>query len=108
MSVAGQPSEAQFHRTWWVLFLGSFALGIIVAPAPPFVVGLASGALWGIAFLMYAVLAGDRAAGILGAGIVVLAAVLRITLMHRALLPFGLGAGGGMVLLGLMRTVREP
>ncbi|MGI8968937.1 MAG: hypothetical protein ACR2GA_07535 [Chloroflexota bacterium] len=99
--------EAQFHRTWWVLFFGSAGLEAITVPAPVVVIGLLPGALWGIAFVIYAVLAEDRALGVLGASIVVLAVVLRILFVHQALLLFGLGAGGAMTTLGVVRTVRQ-
>ncbi len=100
--------ESQFQRTWWALVLGSFALITISVPAQSAAIpGLVSGTLWGIAFIIYGTLAEDRPVGILGAAIVLLAVALRILFPHQALLLFGLGAGGAMTALGIVRTVRE-
>ena len=100
--------EGPFHRTWWALALGSFALTAITVPAQPAAVPwLVDGTLWGIAHIIYGTLAEDRPVGILGAAIVLLAVALRLLFLHQALLLFGLGAGGAMTALGVVRTVRE-
>jgi len=99
--------EGPFHRTWWALALGSFALTAITADAQPAAVPwLVNGTLWGIAYIIYGTLAEDRPVGILGVAIVLLAVALRILSPHQALLLFGLGAGGAMAALGVVRTVR--
>lgn len=99
--------EAGLRRAWWVLVLGSFALPFIVGPIPVSRLYLLFGALWGIGYLLYAVVAEDRPLGFLGGGIVTLAAVLRTVAPDSALLPFGLIAGGSTLVFGIARMRRR-
>ena len=98
--------EDQFHRSWWALVAGSVALGVIVAPAPLYVVALLAGALWGVALVLFGLVAGDRPVAILGSAIVLMAMTLRIVVPGAAIALFGLSAGGLMIALGLVRVRR--
>ncbi len=98
--------EDQFHRSWWALVAGSVALGVIVAPVPLYVVALLTGALWGVAFVLFGLIAGDRPVAILGSAIVLIAITLRIIVPGVAIAAFGLISGGLMVALGLVRVRR--
>jgi hypothetical protein len=96
--------ERHVTRAWWAVAIAAFFVDLIAAPAPVQVLFLIPGALWGLAMLLYAVAAGDLALGVLGAGIAVLAAALRLFL-DESLLLFGLLGGGGMAGTGLLRLV---
>ena len=96
--------EAALRRAWWVLALGSSALPFIIEPLPATRLYLMFGAFWGIGYLLYAVVAEDRALGFLGGGIVALAAILRTVVPDSALLLFGLLAGGGTLAFGMARV----
>ncbi len=95
--------EARFGRAWWVIVFGTFLLVSTVVPAEAIVVTLLTGALWGLALLLYGVVSEERALAILGGGMVVLAPLLRHFLPEWGALLFGLCGGGGMVLVGLWR-----
>jgi len=95
--------ERAYTRAWWVFVLGSIAIGWIVAPAPLYVVPLLIGMLWGLALLLYAAVVADREVGLVGIGMMALAVALRVFVPEHAILIFGLAAGGGMTLLGLVR-----
>jgi hypothetical protein len=97
--------EREVTRGWWAVLLVGFAVDAIAAPAPAQVFFLIPGAMWGLALLLYAVVVGDRALGVLGAGIAVLAAALRLLLLDESLLLFGLLGGGWMAATGLLRVV---
>lgn len=99
--------EGKLRRAWWALLLGTAALPFIIAPLPASRLYLMFGALWGIGYLLYAVVAEDRALGLLGGGIIALAVVLRTFVPDRALLPFGLLAGGGTLAFGIARMRRR-
>lgn len=99
--------EAHIRRAWWVVLAGSCACAVIAAPAPLTVLLLLSGAVWGIAYALYGVIAGDEEIAALGGAIVVLAVALRLLAPAVALALFGLGAGGAQVLLGLLRLRRR-
>lgn len=99
--------EEQVRRAWWVIVLGSIALPLIVEPVPTVALYLLLGALWGIAYMLYAVVADDRALGLLGASIVALAVAVRLLVPEIALLLFGLFAGGSQMLFGIVRTRRQ-
>lgn len=100
--------EARFQRAWWVILGGSIACAIVVAPAPFATYLLLSGAVWGIAYTLYGVVAGDREIAALGGVVIALAAVTHAFAPADALAVFGLTAGGGMALLGLLRWRRGP
>lgn len=100
--------EREVVGAWWVLAVGSVGLAVVVGPAPKEVVWLLLGAFWGIALALYAVVSGDRALGVLGVSIVVVAAVLRVIWPPLPLLLFGLVCGGGMAILGLVRWLASP
>jgi VIT1/CCC1 family predicted Fe2+/Mn2+ transporter len=97
--------ERQVTRGWWAVLVASFVVDVIAAPAPMQVFFLIPGALWGLALLIYAVVVGDLALGVLGAGIAVLAAVVRLFFLDQSLLLFGLAGGGWMAATGLVRLV---
>lgn len=99
--------EGQLRRAWWVILLGTSALPFIIEPLPTSRLYLMFGALWAIGYLLYAVIAEDRALGLLGAGIILLAVVLRTIVPESALLPFGLLAGGGTLAFGVARMRRR-
>ena len=99
--------EGQLRRAWWVLLLGTSALPFIIAPLPASRLYLMFGALWAIGYLLYAVVAEDRALGFLGGGIIALAVILRTVVPDSALLPFGLLAGGGTLAFGIARIRRR-
>jgi hypothetical protein len=95
--------ERTLARSWWAVLAGSLAVNLIAAPAPIPVFFLIPGAIWGLAMLLYAVAAGDRLLGVLGGGLAVLAAALRVLLLDESLLLFGLAGGGAMVAVGALR-----
>jgi hypothetical protein len=97
--------ERQLMRSWWAVLAGGFLVNVIAAPAAIPVYFLIPGALWGVAMLLYAVVVGDVALGALGAGIAVLAAVLRVVTLDQSLVLFGVLGGGGMVAVGLVRVL---
>jgi hypothetical protein len=97
--------EGQVTRAWWAVLVAAFVVDVVAAPAPPAVLFLIPGALWGLALLLYAVVIEDLALGVLGAGIAVLAAVLRLFFLDESLVLFGLLAGGGMIAVGLLRLL---
>lgn len=99
--------EEQVRRAWWVIVLGSLALSLIIEPVPAFALYLLFGALWGIVYMLYAVVADDRALGLLGASIVALAVAVRLLVPGIALLLFGLLAGGSQMIFGIVRTRRQ-
>lgn len=99
--------EEQVRRSWWIIVLGSVALSLIIEPVPTFALYLLFGALWGIAYMLYAVVADDRALGLLGASIVTLAVAVRLFVPGVALLLFGLLAGGSQMIFGIVRTRRQ-
>ncbi len=99
--------EGQVRRAWWVIVLGSAALPLIIEPVPTVALYLLLGALWGIAYMLYAVVADDRALGLLGASIVALAVAVRLFVPGSALLLFGLLAGGSQMTFGIVRTRRQ-
>lgn len=99
--------EEQVRRSWWIIVLGSVALSLIIEPVPTFALYLLFGALWGIAYLLYAIVADDRALGLLGASIVALAVAVRLLVPEIALLLFGLLAGGSQMIFGIVRTRRQ-
>jgi hypothetical protein len=96
--------EARFGRGWWALVLGSFAVVAIVEPTSAQVVFLVLGALWGIGFVLYALIAGDVPLVVLGAAVVVVAPTLRILIPQWSLLGVGVLAGGSMMGFGLWRS----
>src|SRR5215472_17432155 len=100
--------EAQVMRAWWAVVVAAFVVDVIAAPAPAPVLFLIPSAVWGLALLLYAVAAEDRALGVLGAGIAVLAAVLRLFLLDQSLVLFGMLGGGGMVAVVLLRLLAPP
>lgn len=79
------------------------ALATIASPAPPYVVPLLLGALWGVAYMLYAIVAADRPLGFLGGGIVALAVICRIVVPDTSLLIFGIVAGASIALFGGIR-----
>jgi hypothetical protein len=95
--------EGRVTRAWWAILVSVFVIDVIAAPAPAPVLFLIPGAVWGLAMLLYAVVVEDRALGVLGAGIAVLAAALRLLFLDESLVLFGLLGGGGMVAVGLLR-----
>lgn len=95
--------EARFARAWWVIVFGTFFLVSTVVPAEAIVITLLTGALWGLALLLYGVVSEERALAALGGGMVILAPLLRHFLPEWGALIFGLCGGGGMVVLGLWR-----
>lgn len=97
--------ERQFMRSWWAVLVVAFVIDVIAAPVPTAVYFLIPGAVWGLAIVIYAVVAEDRALGALGAGVVGLAAVLRLFLLDDSLVLFGLLGGGWMAATGLARLV---
>jgi hypothetical protein len=97
--------ERQFMRSWWAVLVVAFAIDFIAAPAPLPVFFLIPGAVWGLAMLLFAVAMGDRALGVLGVGIVVLAALLRVFLLDESLVLFGVLGGSAMAAIGLARLV---
>jgi hypothetical protein len=97
--------ERQVTRGWWAVLVAAFVVDVIAAPAPMQVFFLIPGALWGLALLLYAVVVGDAALGLLGAGVAALAAVLRLFFLDESLLLFGLAGGGWMAATGLVRLV---
>ncbi len=99
--------EAVFLRAWWVMMFGTTAIMLIVIPAPFAVVALLPGALWGLAILLYAVVADDRALALLGGTIVLAAPLLRMGVPDWSPLLFGLIGGCGMLALGVIRA-RSP
>ena len=98
--------EVEVVGAWWVLLVGSVALALVVGPGSEVVLGLMLGAFWGIALMLYAVVAKDRALGALGVGIVILAVALRVASPPLALLLFGLVSGASMAGLGMVRWVK--
>lgn len=102
--------ESRLWTAWWALLLGSAAIVAIAGPLPPDTQGILTGALWGLAFVLYGAAVVDFELGVLGAGIVVLAVVLRLALVPHhpdlALMLFGVLAGAGMAALGLGRLLR--
>jgi hypothetical protein len=100
--------EGRVTRAWWAVLVAAFVVDVVAAPAPTPVLFLIPGALWGLALLLYAVVVEDRPLGVLGAGIAVLAAVLRLFLLDESLVLFGLLAGGGMTAIGLLRLFGPP
>ncbi len=99
--------EAQVGRAWWIIVLGSTALSLIIEPVPTFVLYLFFGALWGIAYMLYAVVAEDRALGLLGVGVVLLAVAVRLVVPDLSLLLYGLLAGGSTIAFGIARMRRQ-
>lgn len=99
--------ERRVQLSWLVLMASSPLLVATISPAPARSVVLFLGALWGVALLLYAVAAGDVALGVVGALIVVMAAVANVAVQHHGLLVFGLVAGAAMVALGVAR-LRMP
>lgn len=99
--------EAVFLRAWWVMICGTMAITLLVIPAPFAVVALLPGALWGLAILLYAVVADDRALATLGGALVLAAPLLRLAVPGWSPLLFGLLGGGGMLALGVARA-RSP
>ncbi len=99
--------EGQIRRAWWVVVLGSSALPFIIEPVPTSVLYLFFGALWGIVYMLYAVISEDRELTYFGAGIVLLAVVVRIVIPDLSLLVFGVLAGGGKMIFGLVRMRRQ-
>jgi hypothetical protein len=97
--------EREVDRAWWALLVAGFAFNLIAGPAAIAVYFLLPGAVWGLALLLYALVAGDVGLGVLGAGILVLAAALRIVAPDRALVIFGVLAGGGMAAVGAVRLL---
>lgn len=97
--------ERHLMRAWWVIVAGAFAVDVIAGPTPVQVLFLIPGAVWGMALLLYAAVVEDRPLGVLGAGIVVLAVVLRLFLLDYSPVLFGLLGGGGMAATGLVRVV---
>jgi hypothetical protein len=97
--------ERRLFAAWSVVVAASFIVPRIAQPATPATSGLLVGALWGLALLLYAVMAGDRALFGLGGGIILLAWFLA---GHGSAAPllFGLGAGGAMALVGGIRLWR--
>ncbi len=98
--------ETRFQRSWWVILGGSVACAIVVTPATIATYVLLLGAVWGIAYALYGVIADDREIAALGGVIIALAAVTRLVAPAGALVIFGLVAGGGTALLGLLRLRR--
>lgn len=92
------------RRSWAVVVLCSPLLVLTIMPAPPAVVMLLLGALWGVALLLFAVATGDVVLGGVGVLVVTVAAVARIVVPGHGVLGFGLVAGGAMAVLGLVRT----
>jgi len=74
---------------------------------PTFALYLFFGALWGMAYMLYAVVAEDRTLGFLGAGFVALAVILRLIVPGLALLLYGLLAGGSTIIFGVTRMRRQ-
>lgn len=99
--------EAQIGRAWWIILLGSVAMPLIVEPVPTVALYLLFGALWGIAYMLYAVIVEDRALGFLGASVVALAVILRLFVPDLALLLYGLSAGGSTIIFGAARMRRQ-
>ena len=99
--------ETVFLRAWWVMMFGTMAIMLIVVPAPFAVAALLPWALWGLAILLYAIVADDRALAALGVAIVLAAPLLRLTVPDWSPLLFGIIGGGGMLLLGVLRA-RSP
>lgn len=98
--------EGPVRGGWLAVMLASpfLVLSMIGMPVPTILVVL--GVLWGLAMLLYAVAAVDRAFAVVGALIVVLGGVVR-HVVGQPLVVFGLVAGGAMVLLGVARTWRS-
>ncbi len=99
--------EAKIGRAWWIILLGGVAMPLIVEPVPTVALYLLFGALWGIAYMLYAVVAEDRAFGFLGASVVVLAVIFRLFVPDLALLLYGLAAGGITITFGVARMRRQ-
>lgn len=95
--------EARFVRAWWTIVFGTACLVGTVVPAEALAITLLTGALWGLALLLYGVVGEEPALAALGGGIVLLAPLLRHLAPDWGALIFGLLCGGGMVLLGLWR-----
>lgn len=100
--------EVSFRRAWWVILGGSVACTLIVAPTRTAVSLLLLGAVWGIAYALYGIVADDRSILVLGGVIVALAVAAHLCVPAAAPVVFGLTAGGCQVLLGLFRLRREP
>ena len=100
--------ERQLTRAWWVVLAGAFAVDVIAAPGPVPIFFLIPGAAWGMALLLYPTVVEDRPLGVLGAGIIVLAMVLRAFLLDESLGLLGLLGGGGMAVTGLVRVIGTP
>src|SRR5215831_12421967 len=49
--------EGHVMRAWWAVLVGAFVVDVMAAPAPTPVLFLIPGALWGLAMLLYAVVA---------------------------------------------------
>lgn len=102
--------EPRLWAAWWALVLGSAAIAAIAGPLPAGTQGILTGALWGLAFVLYGAAMTDIELGALGAGIVVLALVMRLALVPQrpalAVALFGVLAGGAMAALGLLRLLR--
>ncbi len=98
--------ERRTRLGWAALMLCSPFLVASVSPVPGRVLAIFLGALWGAGLLLFAVAAGDRPLGIVGAFTVLVAAFCRPVLHPHALLGFGLLAGGAMLALGAWRLFR--
>jgi len=99
--------EVQMGRAWWIVVLGSVAMPLIVEPVPTVALYLLFGALWGIVYMLYAVVAEDGALGVLGASVVILAVILRLFVADLALLLYGVSAGGITIIFGVARMRRR-
>lgn len=97
--------ERLVSRAWWATAGASLLVNLVVTPAPVAVFFLVPGVLWGLALLLFALAAGDRALGVLGAALALLAPALRQLAPDQALLLFGVLGGGAMVAVGAVRTL---
>lgn len=100
--------EARFRRAWWVILGGSAACAVIAAPLPLATEVLLVGAVWGIAYALYGVVADDHEIAALGGVIVALAAAAHALAPADTPALFGLAAGGATAVLGLIRLRRGP
>jgi hypothetical protein len=99
--------ERRIQRGWWSVIVAGILIDLIAAPARISVYFLLPGALWGLALLLFAIVAGDLGLGLLGAGIAALATGLGLVLPDQALVLFGLIGGGAMAVLGSARVLRS-
>jgi hypothetical protein len=58
--------------------------------------------------MLYATVVEDRSLGVLGAGIMILAVVVRAFFIDQSLVLFGILGGGGMAVTGLVRVIGTP